>query len=51
MDSRIKICHQDIEGLPDNHVSILVLMDSRIKIPYRINPGPSMYRFNPCFNG
>jgi len=51
MDSRIKIVPGLFVRQSNDLVSILVLMDSRIKMRIGSVPTSIHYRFNPCFNG
>jgi len=51
MDSRIKINQSSKKPLLEEWVSILVLMDSRIKIKTGRCRVDSCHGFNPCFNG
>jgi len=52
MDSRVKTGSELSHSSLPAFVSILVLMDSRVKTPYRhLLPICSYQSFNPCFNG
>jgi len=51
MDSRIKIIFLGSGSLDKSAVSILVLMDSRIKIAANSLGLVLPPSFNPCFNG
>jgi len=51
MDSRIKIPGIQEFLIEEEKVSILVLMDSRIKIVELFRDEKEELSFNPCFNG
>jgi len=51
MDSRIKIFSIKQGFRKPRRVSILVLMDSRIKMDRKPVKVFRFHRFNPCFNG